>query len=140
MQSIYKFYCSAFDYCNRSQFDTFFAYSSRMTSINNIGHIFVRVRSLVIIQFISKEKFKFQNKKSKNTSSVTNLGEAIRIDIPLSSNSFKTSFQSKLRRDFALDKARPAPWHVEPKVLFIPSSVPVKTYEQVPIVPPIRTG
>ena len=33
-----------------------------------------------------------------------------------------------------------APWQVVPKVVCIPFSVPVSTYEQVPIDPPINTG
>lgn len=74
------------------------------------------------------------------------------------------------RLDFARLEARPAPWHVLPNVLLIPCaaavppqaqltprghlvlaharayarahtlSVPVRTYEHVPIVPPISTG
>jgi hypothetical protein len=49
-------------------------------------------------------------------SSMTSLGEAIRIEIPCSSNSLRTSCQSRLRLDFARLKALPAPWHVEPNV------------------------
>ena len=45
------------------------------------------------------------------------------------------------RRIAALrDIARPAPWHVEPKVSFMACSVPTRTYEAVPIDPPIKTG
>lgn len=41
------------------------------------------------------------------TSSITSLGDATRMAIPMSASLSKTSWKSKLRRDFALDKARP---------------------------------
>ena len=45
-----------------------------------------------------------------------------------------------VRRALARLEARPAPWHVEPHVSAMPLSVPVSTYEHVPIVPPMSTG
>jgi hypothetical protein len=35
---------------------------------------------------------------------------------------------------------RPAPWQADPNDRFKPFPVPAKTYEAVPMVPPIRTG
>ena len=61
------------------------------------------------------------------TSSMTSFGDATRIEMPLSSSSLRTSFQSRFRLDLARDSALPAPWHVDPNVFCMPSFVPVST-------------
>lgn len=60
-------------------------------------------------------------------SSMTSLGLATRIAIPCALSRPSTVSQSSVRRDALRDRARPAPWHVEPKVSAIPVAVPVST-------------
>lgn len=47
------------------------------------------------------------------TSSITSLGEATLIAMPLSASWSSTSWKSKLRRDLARDRARPLGWREE---------------------------
>ena len=69
---------------------------------------------------------------------MTSLGEATRIDMPLSANIRNTSVWSSSLRLLLREVALPAPWQVEPNVSFMPRSVPVSTYDAVPMVPRTR--
>jgi len=139
------FALSTLNHGNRSQFYALFTYARLVTSVNHIRDIFVRLWRLCQTRIWHYSKP--INTMLYSTSSITNFGDATRIDMPWAANLSSTSWKSIFRRDFARDNARPwdfrfvfsfvyrlilkhqctAPWQVVPKVVFMPFSVPVKT-------------
>ena len=107
---------------DRSEFHGFLTDPSSMASVHHISYVLVALRCLLHHQLgwghpdWDSFVWEFVQHLQHNTDNID-----IRLVSPV------TSWKSRFRLDFALERALPAPWQVLPKVSVIPCWVPVST-------------